>query len=163
LVDRLFATETMKFIHEGASYNRMHKVAIISQWEEAQKHLRVCVNHKGNFGIYNCSYCEKCISTMIMLKIVGQIEKFQTFRQPFKYWDILRLGLQYNARNPMRWFTSYVIEKKKYHILLPVLMAYFFGWSKNIIAKLLPEYIERPLKKLIYPKRKKEYPRGEMS
>jgi hypothetical protein len=155
LVDYLFSTETMKFIHHGASYTRMQKVAAIGPWDEAQKHLRVCVNREGSFGIYNCSYCEKCIGTMIMLKLAGYIEKFQTFHQPFKYWDILRLGPQYNARFPMRWFTSYVIEKKKYHFLIPLIMAYIIGRFKNVIAKMLPDFIKRPLKKIIYPEHHK--------
>jgi hypothetical protein len=155
LVDQLFSTETMKFIHHGATYNRMQKVAVIGPWEEAQKHLRVCLNHEGNYGVYNCSYCEKCVITMIMLKISGYLEKFRTFRQPFKYWDILRLGPQYNARYPMRWVTPYIIEKKKYHFLIPVSMGYFIGWFKNILVKLFPDFIKQPLKKLIYPERNK--------
>jgi hypothetical protein len=158
LVDHLFSTETMKFIHHGASYTRMEKVAVIGPWEEAQKHLRVCVNHEGSFGVYNCSYCEKCIGTMAMLNISGDLDKFQTFRLPFRNWDILRLGPHYSARFPMKWFTSYAFEKKKYHFIFPVVLTYIIGWSKNMASKMLPDYIKRPLKKLIYSERRNEFP-----
>jgi len=157
LVDYLFSTETMKFIHHGASFTRMQKVAEIGPWEEAQNNLRVCLFSGGNNDIYNCSSCEKCIGTMIMLKMSGDLDKFQTFRLPFRYRNILNLGLHYSARFPLWWFTSYAIDKKRYHFIIPVVMAYFIGWLKNMISMLLPDYIKRPLKKLIYPEHQMKF------
>jgi hypothetical protein len=155
LVDHLYSTETMKFIHHGASYTRMQKVAVIGTWEEAQNSLRVCLDPERSFGIYNCSYCEKCVSTMIMLKMTGDLEKFQTFHLPFGYWDILRLGLHYKVNYPIWWFTSYALENKKYHFILPLIIVYIIGKMTGVIVKWFPDFIINSLRKLIFPKRRK--------
>lgn len=57
--------------------NRTAKLDVLRHNGLAMDHLRVCWANlaKG----YNCSRCEKCIRTMISLRMVGALERCQTF------------------------------------------------------------------------------------
>lgn len=55
----------------------MKKTKLISCDIVVQDHLRVCyLNRKNKF---NCGVCEKCLRTMVALKVCGNLEKFKTF------------------------------------------------------------------------------------
>jgi hypothetical protein len=74
-LDPLYSTESMSLIHDGAKATRVEKVAAIADDRVAQQTLRVC----NKAGAYNCGRCEKCLRTMINLRIAGALEKFVTF------------------------------------------------------------------------------------
>jgi hypothetical protein len=75
LLDPLYSTETLSLIHDGANATRVEKVAAIAENRVVQRTLRVC--NKG--GAYNCGRCEKCLRTMINLRIAGALDKIVTF------------------------------------------------------------------------------------
>lgn len=77
LLDPLWSTETLKFVHDGCEADRVAKAALIGQSEMALRTLRVCFMHHG--GAYNCGRCEKCIRTMLNLEAVGALDQCSTF------------------------------------------------------------------------------------
>jgi len=80
LLDPLWSTETMEFVHDGCEATRIEKAAAIASDDMALKHLRVCWENRG--GAYNCGRCEKCLRTMACLRTVGVLERCSTFESP---------------------------------------------------------------------------------
>jgi hypothetical protein len=77
LLDPLWSTETLEFVHDGCEAKRIDKVALLSGYDIALQSLRVCFfNSK---GAYNCGECEKCLRTMINLYVVGALNRCTTF------------------------------------------------------------------------------------
>ena len=77
LLDHLWSTETLEFIHDGCEATRIDKVAIIAKSVTALQSLRVCFKQLGS--VENCGWCEKCIRTMINLHIVGALDRCTIF------------------------------------------------------------------------------------
>jgi hypothetical protein len=77
-VDHWWGTEVLTLVHDATGVTRLEKVRQgIAHSEVALAHLRVCyMNEK---DAYNCSRCEKCLRTMISLKIAGVLEQAKTF------------------------------------------------------------------------------------
>lgn len=73
MVDPLFSTSSLKVSHDGASYTRIGKTALVSQLPVSGADLHVCQAS----GVDNCSECEKCYRTMVAIDILGQREHFQ--------------------------------------------------------------------------------------
>jgi len=83
LVDPLWSTESTEVIHDGADATRLAKVRYIATSELALRHVRVCWRNPE--GQYNCGRCEKCVRTMISLKIAGVLEQCTAFDEPLSY------------------------------------------------------------------------------
>lgn len=77
LTDPLWSTECLVFEHEGAHVEREGKYALVGSNRTAQQVLRCCWENRGNR--YNCGECEKCLRTMLGLKIVGALGQAATF------------------------------------------------------------------------------------
>ena len=77
LLDPLWSTETLEFIHDGCEATRIEKVAMIAKSGTALQSLRVCFKQLGS--VDNCGWCEKCIRTMINLHIVGALDRCTIF------------------------------------------------------------------------------------
>ncbi|HVZ11523.1 MAG TPA: hypothetical protein VG965_00700 [Patescibacteria group bacterium] len=76
-IDELWSTETLKIVHHGKEYSRVDKTKYIGKDKLAQDYLRVC--YKNLFGKLNCGKCDKCIRTMIGLKVAGTLHLSKTF------------------------------------------------------------------------------------
>ncbi len=76
LVDHLWSTERLTFIHDGADASRVTKTKTIAQEKPVQEYLRVCWQNRGP---YNCGRCEKCLRTMTALELMGTLDKFEVF------------------------------------------------------------------------------------
>jgi hypothetical protein len=76
-LDPLWGTETLQFVHDGVEAKRVEKVIKISSNKLALQNLRVCYENPN--GTYNCGKCDKCIRTMVSLKISGALDKARTF------------------------------------------------------------------------------------
>jgi hypothetical protein len=96
LLDPLWSSETLEFVHDGCEANRVEKVAVIAGSDTALQHLRVC--HQGVEGEYNCGRCEKCVRTMINLEIAGKLAQCRTFRRPLDARSIRRLSMAADER-----------------------------------------------------------------
>ncbi|UAY56402.1 hypothetical protein [Arachidicoccus terrestris] len=80
MLDHLWSTNRIRFIHDGAEATRIEKVRLVSTSTIALQHLRVC--WKNTDGAYNCSKCEKCLRTMISLYSFDKLEQCPTFTEP---------------------------------------------------------------------------------
>ena len=80
LLDPLWSTETMEFVHDGCEATRIEKAAAIASNDIALKHLRVCWENRN--GAYNCGRCEKCLRTMACLRTIGALERCSAFESP---------------------------------------------------------------------------------
>jgi len=70
----LLGTERTEFIIDGCQYRRVDKIKNLADWHIAQKYLNVC--HVSNENSANCSWCEKCMRTLLALEILGKLENF---------------------------------------------------------------------------------------
>ena len=77
IIDPLWSTEHTEIIHDGCEATRVEKVAKIALNDTALKYLRVCNNNRD--GAYNCGQCEKCLVTMVNLRVAGALEQCATF------------------------------------------------------------------------------------
>jgi hypothetical protein len=78
LLDLLWSTETVEFVHSGP-ITRIEKLTALSRSEMAMQRLRVCWQQD---PAYNCGRCEKCLRTMAGLRIVGALERCATLPNP---------------------------------------------------------------------------------
>lgn len=75
--DPLFSSDRVLVSHFGTHHHREKKVQLIAGNALAQRHLRVCWANQSRSG--NCSRCEKCLATMLLLTELGALESFQVF------------------------------------------------------------------------------------
>lgn len=92
LVDPLWSTEDLELVHDGAEATRSQRVARIAQSPLALRWLRVC--WEGPDGAQNCGACEKCIRTMVALRLAGALERCPTFTGPLDLDRVARLDLR---------------------------------------------------------------------
>jgi hypothetical protein len=97
LLDPLWSTDTLDIIHDGSEASRVEKVQYLSEHEVVLKHLRVCWENLQ--GAYNCSQCEKCLRTMVSLRIAGALDRATTFSRSLDLEAVARVELpDENAR-----------------------------------------------------------------
>lgn len=95
LLDPLWSTEAVDLIYDGCEASRLKKLALVAQSPVALRRLRVCFNNRDNR--YNCSRCEKCIRTMVGLKLLGVLDQSVTFHRKLDLHRISKLGIGDNA------------------------------------------------------------------
>jgi hypothetical protein len=99
-LDPLWSTENLEFIHDGCEAGRLEKIKKISaQAPFAAQRLQVCEYTRA--GETNCCRCDKCLRTMLALRLCGDLEQSITFRRP------LDLRLVRQMPNPRRWQNEY--------------------------------------------------------
>jgi hypothetical protein len=76
-LDPLWSTEAIEFVHDGAEATRTQKVRRLAGSSAALRHLRVCWENRD--GAYNCARCEKCVRTMVLLKLAGALDQTSQF------------------------------------------------------------------------------------
>jgi len=90
-----WSTEAVDVINDdGHEVSRVDKVAAISRSEVVLRTLRVCWENRG--GAYNCGRCEKCLRTMVALRLAGALERCTTFARPLDLFALARLELGHN-------------------------------------------------------------------
>jgi hypothetical protein len=89
LLDPLWSTETIEFVHDGCEATRVEKASAIASDDAALQYLRVCWENRG--GAYNCGECEKCLRTMISLRTIGALQKCPAFKSPLDLKALARL------------------------------------------------------------------------
>lgn len=88
-LDPLWNSETTEIVHDGTDVTRSQKVSFISRSDAALSILRVCFKEYRKQGTtLNCGKCEKCIRTMMDLRIAGALDRCSTFRHPLRLKDI---------------------------------------------------------------------------
>jgi hypothetical protein len=75
-LDPCWSTESLEIIHDLDERMRCDKVRdFIAKSPLALKYLRVCWRNKG----YNCGECDKCLMTMVELRMADALGKAETF------------------------------------------------------------------------------------
>jgi hypothetical protein len=67
ITDALWSSDHTRIVHDGAEAERLEKIARLAEDPGALEILRVCWHDQG----YNCGTCEKCLRTMIGLRLLG--------------------------------------------------------------------------------------------
>ncbi len=87
-LDILWSSGDMPIIHDGHERVRADKLLYaIDKNPLILQHLRVC-----QFPVtdaYNCCHCEKCLRTMIILRIAGKLDEASCFPEPL---DLKKVG-----------------------------------------------------------------------
>jgi hypothetical protein len=65
----MLGSSTFEIVHDGAAYNRVEKLRLIANWEEAIESLRVCLVDPRHDR--NCGQCNKCILTILAFWVLG--------------------------------------------------------------------------------------------
>ena len=88
LLDPRWSDESLTFVTDGCEASRTQKIVRqIARSGIALKHLRVCYRKAGTE--YNCGECEKCLRTMVGLKIAGVLDECGVFADSL---DLERIG-----------------------------------------------------------------------
>jgi hypothetical protein len=74
-LDHLWSSDAVEFVHDGA-VTRAVKIALVKDSPVALENLRVCFQTQT--GELNCGRCEKCLRTMVGLRIEGALERCST-------------------------------------------------------------------------------------
>lgn len=77
VLDRLWSSEAVEFVHDGCEARRVDKAELLATSDAALETLRVCT--KNTDGAYNCGICEKCVRTQINLLAVDALDRCPTF------------------------------------------------------------------------------------
>lgn len=72
ITDPLLSSNSFGIVHDGAGYSRIDKIRHLTRWPAALQNLRVC--WEGQRLDRNCGRCEKCLRTLLMLKLCGVAE-----------------------------------------------------------------------------------------
>ncbi len=80
LINPNYSSSDFRIRHEGIVLSRLAKTKLVSGWDVALQHLRVCnkIEHYQP-GMLNCGKCEKCVRTMLALLASGVLEKATAF------------------------------------------------------------------------------------
>ncbi|MFZ1721885.1 MAG: hypothetical protein WAU07_05265 [Microgenomates group bacterium] len=90
-LDPLWGTETLEIIHDMDHMHRYDKVREhIAKSPLALAHARVCWRNTA----YNCGRCDKCMLTMVELRIAGALEQCSTFPEKL---NLERLSKMYST------------------------------------------------------------------
>ncbi len=75
-LDPLWSDGSLKITHDGCEKDRVAKIRDLAGSEIAMATLRVCY---GDTPEINCGRCEKCVRTVMALKLCGALERAVTF------------------------------------------------------------------------------------
>lgn len=80
VLDHNYSSAELRIHHDGITLSRLEKTRLVADWDVGLQNLRVCNQYKRyKPGILNCGRCEKCLRTMLALKIVGVLDKTRAF------------------------------------------------------------------------------------
>lgn len=80
MINPNYSSTDLSIQHFGITLSRFDKTRLISDWDVALRHLRVC-NRSLVYrpGVLNCGVCEKCLRTKIALLALGVLERTSAF------------------------------------------------------------------------------------
>ncbi len=78
-LDPLWSDGYLKITHDGCEVDRVAKVRRLTSSDIAMATLRVCY---GDTSDINCGHCEKCLRTIMTLRLSGALARAKTFPRP---------------------------------------------------------------------------------
>lgn len=88
LLDPHWSNGHMAITHDGCEADRLQKVRAIARSDIALATLRVCHDDTAE---YNCGRCEKCLRTMMALRVCGALDRARTFPGGLSLSDVRQL------------------------------------------------------------------------
>jgi hypothetical protein len=96
LIDPMWSTETMRFVHFGGEVGRHGKLrSRVAQSDFALDNLIVCREERSEI---NCGRCGKCRRTMLMLAALGKLERCSTLPHSVTRKDAEHFSKHFDAR-----------------------------------------------------------------
>lgn len=92
VLDPLWSSESLQFTHDGCEATRVEKVSLIAKYDIALQTLRVCWENPNSS--YNCGRCEKCLRTMINLKVNNALDQCTTFDEELDVKNVLKINAE---------------------------------------------------------------------
>lgn len=90
LLDPLWSTASLSVIHDGCEVDRFEKIKYkVSHSDLALKTIKVC--YKNPLNQYNCCECEKCLRTMMQLRLCGKLDQAIAFPKPLNFNKVKKL------------------------------------------------------------------------
>jgi len=87
-IDPLLSSAGFEIIHDGASYRRIKKIALLKQWDLGCSNLRVC--WEGTQKDRNCGKCEKCLRNELAF-YVNRLPRPPSFPLELRLAEILKV------------------------------------------------------------------------
>lgn len=154
LLDPLWSTETMTFLHDGAESTRFEKIQRqLKDNPLALKTLTVC-NMYGRStkkdNSYNCCQCLKCLRTMLQLRLNNCLEQATSFSQPLDLDKVKLLTIPDDLRYDFLYLFNYAKEvgDREIHQALGIALEKQFNldrWIekkvKSILRKVKNKYL----------------------
>ena len=125
LVDPLWSSEMLEFIHDGDDVTRVQKTEAVVGWPDAMNCLRVCWKNSG--GAYNCGRCAKCMRTMVTLQMLGAHESLAVFDEPLNLSRVAALRL---SDDNSRAFAREILDDPRLASREPELHAAVENWVR---------------------------------
>jgi hypothetical protein len=97
VLDPLWSTEDVRFVHDGCEMDRIDKTRIVAASPLALETLQVCPGYTAE---YNCGRCAKCLRTMIDLLQAGALDRCQTLPHRVDAEQLRRSLAGYHGRHP---------------------------------------------------------------
>jgi hypothetical protein len=79
LLDPLFGTSALRFVHDGIGITREEKAARVGRSVAGRRHLFTCSFPLPGDPLLNCGRCEKCLRTMMELLVAGALAESEVF------------------------------------------------------------------------------------
>jgi len=95
VLDPLWSTDDVRFVHDGCEMDRIDKTRIVAASPLALETLQVCPGYTGE---YNCGRCLKCLRTMIDLLQAGVLDRCQTLPHSIDAEDLRQSLAGYRRR-----------------------------------------------------------------
>ncbi len=141
-LDPLWSRSDLEFVHDGCAATRPKKLRQIALSGTALQNLRVC--WKNRKGALNCGRCEKCIRTMIGLKVMGVLEGCNVFGHPLRVWRVLGIKIPHPDIATGQFYNLVELKKEpKYRILYWALQFAFLRSRIREFRKSLSGRIKR--------------------
>lgn len=80
VLDPNYSSAELRIRHDGITLSRLEKTRMVAGSDAALQTLRVCNRYRQyKPGALNCGLCEKCLRTMLALKIAGILHRTRAF------------------------------------------------------------------------------------
>jgi len=84
LLDCNYSSYDLRIRHDLITLSRLEKIRLLSDWDPALRHLRVCQKSElYQSNQFNCSQCEKCVRTMMELLVFGALDRSTAFQKTY--------------------------------------------------------------------------------
>lgn len=151
LTDPLLSSLSFAVVHDGTGFGRIDKLRALTTWPAALRDLRVC--WQGAELDRNCCRCEKCLRTMLMLRVCG-VRECEAFPEPLESQHLDALVIR--NQSGLDEFAYLLEEARRLGLDEPWIAPTRRAWRRNrrqralrrrgrALAELMPQALQRAL------------------